>query len=64
MAVRKTTHIEGDRLLRIKQVLEIVPIGKSTWWRGVKSGRFPEPVRLGPKTTCWRESEINALMEK
>jgi predicted DNA-binding transcriptional regulator AlpA len=64
MAVSKTTHIEGDRLLRIKQVLEIVPIGKSTWWRGVKSGRFPEPVRLGPKTTCWRESEINALMEK
>ena len=35
-----------DRLLRINQVLEQIPIAKSTWWAWVASGRAPEPVRL------------------
>lgn len=52
-----------DRLLRLKQVLALVPVSKSTWWAGCATGRFPEPIRLGPRVTCWRESDINALME-
>ena len=53
-----------DRLLRLPQVLELIPVGRSTWWLGVKEGRFPQPVKLGPRTTAWRESEILPLMEK
>lgn len=52
-----------DRLLRLKQVLALVPVSKSTWWAGCATGRFPEPIRLGPRVTCWRESDINTLME-
>lgn len=53
-----------ERLLRIKQVLELVPVGKSTWWAGVKSGRYPKPVRhLGPRITAWRESDIKAVID-
>lgn len=51
-----------ERLLRLKQVLERVPVSKSTWWAGCASGRFPKPIHLGPRVTCWRESEILALM--
>jgi prophage regulatory protein len=40
----------------------IIPVGKSTWWAGVKSGRFPKPVKLGPRTTAWRVSDIRALI--
>ncbi len=40
----------------------IVPIGKSAWWKGVKDGRFPQPVKLGPRTTCWRVADILALL--
>jgi hypothetical protein len=40
----------------------IVPVCKATWWAGVKSGRFPKPVKLG-RTTCWRESEVRKLTE-
>ena len=41
----------------------LIPIGKSTWWAGVKSGRFPKPVKLGPRTTAWRVEDIKAFIE-
>jgi predicted DNA-binding transcriptional regulator AlpA len=41
-----------------------LPVGKSTWWQGVKNGRFPKPVKLGPKTTAWRAEDIRALIER
>jgi len=51
-----------DPLLRLKQVLEIIPVGKSTWWAGVKTGRYPAPVHhLGPRVTAWRLSSILRL---
>jgi predicted DNA-binding transcriptional regulator AlpA len=40
-----------------------IPVGKSTWWQGVRDGRFPKPVKLGPKTTAWRVEDIRALIE-
>jgi len=52
------------RLLRLPQVLELIPIGKSTWWTGVKSGKFPKPIKLSPRITMWRERDIHALIEK
>jgi predicted DNA-binding transcriptional regulator AlpA len=51
-------------LLRLKQVLELVPVCPSTWWAGVKSARFPAPVKLGPRTTCWRARDIFELIER
>lgn len=39
------------------------PVSKSTWWAGVKSGRYPEPVKLGPRITAWRVDDIRALIE-
>ncbi len=41
-----------------------IPVGKSTWWQGVRDGRFPQPVKLGPKTTAWRVEDIRALIER
>lgn len=41
----------------------VIPVGKSTWWAGVKSGRYPEPVRtLGVRITAWRVEDIRALI--
>ena len=42
----------------------IYPVGRSTWWNGVKSGRFPPPIKLGPKTTAWRVEDIRKLIEQ
>lgn len=41
----------------------IIPVSKSTWWSGVRSGRFPKPVKLGPRTTAWRVEDIHALID-
>ncbi len=40
----------------------IIPIKKSCWWEGVKSGRFPKPIKLGPRVTMWRVEDIKALI--
>lgn len=54
-------HILGDRNAE-PPIPALIPIGKSTWWEGVKSGRFPKPVKLGPRTTAWRVEDIRALI--
>lgn len=41
----------------------LIPVSRSTWWAGVRTGRFPQPVKLGPKTTAWRVEDIRALIE-
>ena len=56
-------HSTTDPLLRLPQVLKIVPVSKSTWWAGVRTGKFPHPIKLGPRTTCWRQSDIVAFIQ-
>ncbi|WP_084679122.1 nucleoside monophosphate kinase [Methylocystis sp. ATCC 49242] len=41
-----------------------IPVSRSTWWAGVKEGRFPKPLKLGPRTTVWSVEDIRALIEK
>ncbi|MGE0055995.1 MAG: helix-turn-helix transcriptional regulator [Hyphomicrobium sp.] len=59
----KKTNNYDDRLVRLEEVLELIPISRSTWWAGVKEGRYPEPIKLGPRLTCWRMADILALAE-
>jgi hypothetical protein len=58
--------------LRLRQIIgdpkarppipAIIPVGKSCWWDGVRSGRFPKPVKLGPRITVWRVEDIRSLI--
>ena len=50
--------------LRLPQVLEIFPISRSSWWQGCKNGKYPKPIKLGPRITVWRKDEIEKLAEK
>ncbi len=59
--------------LRLKQILgntksnpptpPLIPIGKTSWWQGIKEGKFPKPIKLGPRITVWRIEDIRALFE-
>ncbi len=40
----------------------IIPVGATSWWAGVKSGKYPKPVKLGPRTTAWTVESIRALI--
>jgi predicted DNA-binding transcriptional regulator AlpA len=48
--------------VRLREVLTVIPIGKSCWWEGVKSGRFPKPVKLSARCTAWRAEDIRVLI--
>ena len=62
------SNTDMPRLLRLKQIIgdpkanppieAIIPISKSSWWEGVKTGRYPEAIKLGANTTVWREDDV------
>ena len=41
-----------------------IPVSKSTWWEGVRTGRYPKPVKLGPRITAWRVEDIRELIRR
>ncbi len=55
---------DAEQLIRLNQVLELIPLAKSTWWEGVRAGRYPKPVKLGDRITCWRLEDIHELARK
>jgi prophage regulatory protein len=50
--------------VRLPVILAHYPVGRSTWWAGVKAGRFPAPVKLGPRVTAWPVDAIRELIER
>jgi prophage regulatory protein len=60
--IYQRTTLPETGFVRLPAVLHALGIGKSTWWAGVKSGRFPSAIRLGPRTTAWDVAEIRACI--
>lgn len=64
-AVPDRTGFPDNGLVRLRDILAPygpIPISKSSWWLGVRDGRLPQPVKIGRRITCWRASDINALI--
>jgi len=59
----KEIGMKQEQLLRIRQVLEIVPVSKSTWWKWTSTGKAPAPIRLG-RCTCWRYADVIAFVQE
>ncbi len=53
-----------EELLRLPQVLEIVPVSRATWYLRVKKGHFPKPVKIGARAAAWRRRDIEKLAAK
>ncbi len=62
-AINTNSTPTSTGFLRLPQVLRLIPIGRSSWWAGVKSGRYPASIKLGPKTTVWKADEIYDFIE-
>lgn len=41
----------------------LIPISKSSWWDGVKKGKFPKPIKIGTRTTAWKVEDILAFID-
>ena len=51
-----------DRLLRLSEVRTRTGLGRSTIYRKMRDGSFPEPLKIGARAVRWRESEIEAWL--
>lgn len=60
--MKKNNSSQG--FLRIGDVLKFIPIGRSTWWSWVKSGRAPKPIKLSAKITVWKKEDIYLFIAK
>nr|WP_027458710.1 AlpA family phage regulatory protein [Dechloromonas agitata] len=62
--VLNTALIPLEGYARLPQVLAVIPVSKSAWWAGIRLGKFPAPVKLGPRTTAWRVEDIRELIKR
>ncbi len=69
-----TISLPATGFFRLKQIIgdksasppipPLIPVSKSSFWLAVKEGRYPQPVRLGKRTTAWRVADIIALIDR
>ena len=55
-------QIIGDRKAQ-PPIAPLVPVSKSTWWSGVRTGRFPPAIKVTPGVSAWRWEDIQTLLE-
>lgn len=57
-------------LVRLKQIIgdkkagipALIPVSRFTWYAGVKTGRYPQSIKLGPRCVAWDVQDIRRLM--
>jgi prophage regulatory protein len=54
--------ITGNAVLRWPEVAKIVPISRSHAHALAAQGKFPKPIKLGPRASGWLEREIIAWL--
>ncbi|MER9504705.1 AlpA family phage regulatory protein [Mesorhizobium sp. M0579] len=62
----QNTPLPATGFVRLASILAPhgpIPVSRSTWWAGVRAGKFPPSMKLGPRTTVWRVEDIRALIE-
>lgn len=49
-------------LMNIHQVLAAIPVSRSTWYNGIKKGKFPPPVKVSNRMNLWKAEDIQGLI--
>ena len=53
-----------EGFVRLAQVLQVIPVSRSSWYNGVRDGRYPAPVALDVRTKVYRVEDIRALIAR
>ena len=48
--------------VRLSTVLQVIPVSRSSWWQGVKSGKYPAAIKISANTTAWKAEDIRDLI--
>ncbi|TPW26001.1 helix-turn-helix transcriptional regulator [Pararhizobium mangrovi] len=57
-------HLPETGFVRLETVLAYIPVSRSTIFSWIQQGRFPQQVKLGPRTSAWRAEDIRALIDQ
>lgn len=60
---KQSISIPERGFLRLKQVLQVIPVGKTKWHEGIKAGKFPAPIKLG-RCSLYRARDIAELITR
>jgi len=50
-------------LVRLKDVLKVIPVSRATWYKGIKDGRYPQPKPIGKRATAYNVDDIRKLIK-
>ena len=54
--------LPAEGFVRFPQIKSVYPISRSGWIAGVKSGRYPQPIRIGGRLNFWKVEDIRKLL--
>ncbi len=60
----KLPVLPPEGFVRLPVVLQVLGIEKTTFYMGIKDGKYPQPVKLGPRTSAWRVEDIREVIAK
>ncbi|MDQ7058297.1 MAG: AlpA family phage regulatory protein [Ghiorsea sp.] len=60
----KESILPAHGFLRLNQVLQLIPISKTSWYEGIKAKKYPAPLKIGKRTSVWRAGDIHQLIEE
>lgn len=60
---RYIDQLPDSSMLNIKEVLAVVRISRSSWYAGIKDGKYPAPVHIGPASPRWKLGDVRKVTE-
>ena len=66
VVVRTIPVLPEEGFVRLRQVLQVIPVGKTSFYAGMKANPplYPKPVKIGPRTVAWRVTDIRKTLDR
>ncbi len=63
-SLRHCGELPTEGFVSLPVVLRVLSIGKTSWWNGIREGKYPKPSKFGSKTARWHVDDIRTLIAK
>lgn len=60
---QSNTQISPITLMRIPQILKVMPVSKSKFWLMVQKGEFPKPIKIG-RSSFWTIEQVQTFIRE
>lgn len=60
----ETITLPSTGYIRLPDILKVIPVCRSVWYRGIKEGRYPQGIQISERCVAWRAEDIHALIAK